>query len=82
MTYGNRAGNMHSIVNIPQRNLFQYHLLQTINISKITREVCSLSAAGDPLPQDEEEEEVASGEAESQFPLRIPDPFFDVGKLM
>ena len=48
----------------------------------ITGEVRSLSATGDPLPQDEEEEKVASGEAESQLPVRISDSRFDVGGLM
>ena len=47
-----------------------------------TGEVGGLSAAGDPLPQDEEEEEVASGEAQSQFPLRISDAAVNVGRLV
>ena len=51
-------------------------------IFRITGEVGGLSAAGDPLPQDEEEEEVASGEAQSQFPLRISDATVNVGRLV
>ena len=47
-----------------------------------TGEVGGLSAAGDPLPQYEEEEEVASGEAQSQFPLRISDATVNVGRLV
>ena len=49
---------------------------------RITGEVGSLSATSDPLPQDEEEEKIASGEAESQFPVRISDSRFDVGELV
>ena len=45
----------------------------------ITGEVSGFPAAGDPLPQDEEEEEVASGEAQGQFPLRISDSGVNVG---
>ena len=47
---------------------------QEYNVGKYGRDVGDLPAAGHALPEGEEEEDVAEGQAEREAPVRHPDP--------